>query len=405
MKNSATVSVIIPAYNYAEFLPMTIASVLAQGWKEEDVEMIVVDDGSTDGTQKMLQRFRHPSLRYLRQDNAGLAAARNRGLLEAQGEYVVFLDADDLLVPGYLRSQIACLEANPDADMAIAAHQQATSLHPHAFFRSIDSWPLCANRHEIHLYYNNIAPVHAFTLRRASIGSGRFFDAGLKACEDYDFWFKCQLDGLRFVSNAQALVLYRRHPDSMSANAARQSRHDCLLLDRVFLALSREREDERTHGKLAACIFGCLEAMRRILPFDRSKAEEIAASKLPLLLERAGSRTDSPDQRYAPIVRHYRNAAGNAARLPQLLRILSGDVMAALGKWHVSGIYPPGNASEEIFIRQRPLALRELNRRIADINRHNACPAPIHVLDALSGGCRLGLRKLKRLIPARSLIA
>jgi hypothetical protein len=87
----------------------------------------------------------------------------------------------------------------------------------------------------------------------------------------------------------------------------------------------------------------------------------------------------------------------NTARLLEPAGILDGNVTAALGKWRDSGTYPLENKPGEVFIRQRPIALRELNRRLADINRHNACPAPVCVLDALSGACRLGLYKLKRL--------
>ena len=94
------VSVVIPAYNYAHFLPEAIASVLAQ--TGADLELIVVDDGSPDNTPEVCARCADPRVRLVRQPNAGLSAARNTGIREARFPYVAFLDADDRWEPGFL---------------------------------------------------------------------------------------------------------------------------------------------------------------------------------------------------------------------------------------------------------------------------------------------------------------
>ncbi len=92
------ISVIIPCYNQAHFLYEAIESVLAQ--THHDFEIIVVDDGSTDSTAEVAAG--HPDVRYVRQPNRGVATARNTGLRESEGEYLVFLDADDHLLPAAL---------------------------------------------------------------------------------------------------------------------------------------------------------------------------------------------------------------------------------------------------------------------------------------------------------------
>jgi glycosyltransferase involved in cell wall biosynthesis len=107
------VSVVIPCYNQARFLGEAIQSVLCQGYT--DLEIIVVDDGSNDGTEEVASGYARedPRVRLIKQENRGLAAARNRGLAEAGGEYVVFLDSDDRLVSGALGVGVRELEAHP----------------------------------------------------------------------------------------------------------------------------------------------------------------------------------------------------------------------------------------------------------------------------------------------------
>jgi glycosyltransferase involved in cell wall biosynthesis len=111
MADSPSVSVIIPTYNRAKFVGDAIQSVLDQTFT--DYEIIVVDDGSTDNTKAILGQFKD-KIRYIYQENQGVSAARNRGIQAAQGEYIAFLDSDDLFLPTKLEKQIAYLLQNPD---------------------------------------------------------------------------------------------------------------------------------------------------------------------------------------------------------------------------------------------------------------------------------------------------
>jgi glycosyltransferase involved in cell wall biosynthesis len=113
MNRSRTVSVIIPTYNRAHYLEEAIESVLNQDIRDCRIEIIVVDDGSTDNTKEVLGKFGN-RVRYIYQDNCGAGPARNRGINEATGEWVAFLDSDDRWLPGKLTLQFKVLDAFPD---------------------------------------------------------------------------------------------------------------------------------------------------------------------------------------------------------------------------------------------------------------------------------------------------
>jgi glycosyltransferase involved in cell wall biosynthesis len=106
------VSVIIPAYNHGHFLGEAIQSVLDQTFPE--FELIVVDDGSTDNTKEVVESFKDPRIRYIYQENRGLPAARNTGIKASGGEYIAFLDSDDVWLPRNLELKVQVLDARPD---------------------------------------------------------------------------------------------------------------------------------------------------------------------------------------------------------------------------------------------------------------------------------------------------
>src|SRR5262249_51410620 len=116
---AALVSIIIPCYNQAHFLGEAIESVLAQSHSHH--EIVVIDDGSTDNTRAVAGRY--PGIRYIRQVNCGLSAARNTGLRCSQGDYIVFLDADDRLFPQALRIGLESLTSHPECMFAAGRYE------------------------------------------------------------------------------------------------------------------------------------------------------------------------------------------------------------------------------------------------------------------------------------------
>ena len=113
------ISVIIPLYNKGEYVSRALDSVLAQTY--EDFELIVVDDGSTDNSPDVVRGYQDRRLRFIQQENAGPGPARNRGVREARGTYVTFLDADDEWLPDYLKRSYETLQQYPDCDICVAA--------------------------------------------------------------------------------------------------------------------------------------------------------------------------------------------------------------------------------------------------------------------------------------------
>ncbi|WLG95377.1 glycosyltransferase family A protein [Pseudomonas sp. FP198] len=118
------ISVVIPAYNYAETLPRAVNSVIAQ-LGEAQAELLVIDDGSTDATPQVLEQLQaeHAGLfRALRKPNGGLSSVRNRGIEEARGQYLIFLDADDEMAPGALAAVTRHVASHPETRLVIGGH-------------------------------------------------------------------------------------------------------------------------------------------------------------------------------------------------------------------------------------------------------------------------------------------
>ncbi len=143
-KEGMRFSVVIPAYNYGHLLPRALESALAQ--PGEDYEILIIDDGSSDNTPALVAELlqRHPGrFRYLRQENRGLAAVRNRGVDETIGEYLLFLDADDRLLPDALGRFRRFLGERADWGMVCAGHR---SVHPDGRTRNHPMPPLTSDR-------------------------------------------------------------------------------------------------------------------------------------------------------------------------------------------------------------------------------------------------------------------
>ena len=179
----ALISVIIPAYNHAVFLPESIESVLAQSY--ERYEIIIVDDGSTDQTADVVRRY--PGVRYVKQRNQGLAAARNRGVQESQGACLVFLDADDHLLPHHLRTCLDAFRTHPKIGWVCGDHRlfgEPDGTQP--FHRCGPSPDYYASFLRI-CFITNIATV---MFRKEVVLDVGGFHEDVRTCEDRDFYLR-----------------------------------------------------------------------------------------------------------------------------------------------------------------------------------------------------------------------
>lgn len=180
------VTVIIPTYNRALLLPRAISSVLKQTMS--DLELLVVDDGSTDGTAAVVRALGDRRIRYLPQANAGVAAARNRGMREARGELVAFLDSDDEWSPHKLARQVACLQQAP-AEVGLVYTGTVDDdgqggLSVKVAHHRGDLSRVLMRANVLHGGGSNVL------IRRRVVATVGFFDETLPAIEDYDYWLR-----------------------------------------------------------------------------------------------------------------------------------------------------------------------------------------------------------------------
>jgi GT2 family glycosyltransferase len=256
------VSVIIPTYNYGGFLAECVNSVFRQS--EKNIEIIIVDDGSTDNTPDVVKSFKG-RVKYIFQENKGLSAARNTGFKYASGDFVQLLDSDDLLGINAIAAKANFLRQNPDVSIAVSS--------PNHLFSSLSAdgkpiitgdWHLYRSNLDIHLAYFNIAPIHAFLVRRTVVERVGYFDESLKACEDYDYWLRAAALGYvpHYCGEGMA-VYYRRHPTSMSSNLKKQYYHDALLHPVVLKLLSSDNALRTSQNHWLAFFAGLLTTLMR----------------------------------------------------------------------------------------------------------------------------------------------
>jgi glycosyltransferase involved in cell wall biosynthesis len=235
MERSPVISVIIPCYNQGRFLRDALDSVGRA--TTQSVEVIVVDDGSTDDTAKVAAGA--PGVICVRQANAGLAAARNRGLEAARGEYVSFLDADDRFAPGGLDAGAAALAAHADCAFVFGrcvAMTAAGELMPTA------EQPRIERDLYVELLRRNVIYMPAMALfRTAAVVRVGGFDPTVNAAADYRLYLRIARDSDSY-DHGQIVAHYRQHDSNMSRNASRMLRETLTVLAREWPYVSNRPE-------------------------------------------------------------------------------------------------------------------------------------------------------------------
>lgn len=226
------ISVVIPTYNRARFLKEALESVFSQ--TVADREIIVVDDGSSDETRAVLEPFRD-RIRYLYQENAGGAAARNRGIAAARGEWVAFLDSDDRWEPHALQALLEAASRHPEAGFIImraceidAAGQRTGrrlgKRSPGPFFTTPD------------LLWGDSGSIHMPMIRRSLLETVGGFDESLAAAQDCELAIRFSFH-TRLVSVPEPLLLRRVHSGNLSSDMLLNS----IMWLRVLEKLKREQ--------------------------------------------------------------------------------------------------------------------------------------------------------------------
>lgn len=222
---TSLVSVLIPCYNAERWISKTLESALSQTWA--NIEVIVVDDGSPDRSLEIAKSFESARIKVISQHKQGAAAARNLALREAQGEFVQFLDADDLLAPGKIEIQIKRLMSEPSDALATGSwvrfngdEIQAARFHTHPDFRDYDSavdWLIQA--------WNGrgTMPVLAWLIPRRVIDKTGPWIEDLSLGDDTEYFTRVTLNGTKIVFCPEALGYYRSGNPSLSARRDREA--------------------------------------------------------------------------------------------------------------------------------------------------------------------------------------
>ena len=234
MYDHPTVSVVIPSYNYGRFVRDAVESALAQSRKP--LEIIVVDDGSTDDTRQVLQPYHDKgNIRYIYQKNSGLSAARNTGIQAAAGEWIAFLDADDVWFVDKLALQLQCAQMQRDACIIGAVEStHATAAVPNVKDANGESIPFtCLSTLDL----LGAMPFGASSVmaRRSALIEAGLFNEKRRSVEDREMWLKLTLLGSGARVN-KPLWTYRIHPNQMNANPGRMSENYASVLDDFFVS-------------------------------------------------------------------------------------------------------------------------------------------------------------------------
>lgn len=215
------ISIVVTCYNYGKYLERCLNSILAQTYK--DYEIFIINDGSTDNTDEVVAPYiNNPNLKYIKQENAGQTVAKNNGISHASGEYIAFLDADDLWEKDKLEKQIILFNA-PKVGVVYSGFTQIGENDETTYIFV----PSLKHRGKIReqLLFNNFICFSSSIIRRSVLDEIGHFDESLAMGIDWDLWLRVSIK-YKFDYVDENLVLHRvGHPHQMSKNV--EKRFEC----------------------------------------------------------------------------------------------------------------------------------------------------------------------------------
>ncbi len=256
------VSIIMPAYNGEQYIAESIISVINQTY--QDWELIVVDDGSADRTREVAfdLKKRESRIKYLYQKNGGQGKARNRGMRQSQGDFIAFLDQDDLWLPDKLELQIKVAN-DTDADVIFS---NSYIFHDGSAFDEMMAFPtvsgrFCGKEMLDLLFIQNRIPILTALVKKTSVEQVGFIndDEIIKNCDDYDLWLRLAERGATFFGMPDKLARYRVHPNQASKNEIKSLKSEAAVLERHYhkVGVGEKEKRQRFHDvyqKLASSL-------------------------------------------------------------------------------------------------------------------------------------------------------
>lgn len=249
------VSIVIPTFNVEKYIIETIESVLAQTYKH--IELIVIDDGSTDNTSKLIESY-GSKVRFIRQENSGVCLARNRGITETTGELICLMDHDDYWFPEKISRQVEVMQQHIDIGVVYSSfirwHPNSSGKYP-----APDSWDVKSTPDNVDTVFSGWI-YHQFLLdcwmltstamfRREVFNTSGMFDPTLPYGEDWDLWLRISRD-YPFIKLTRPNTLYRQH-QSQGSRVQRPIDYRSMLISQAISRWGLSSSDGRTVGKIA----------------------------------------------------------------------------------------------------------------------------------------------------------
>ncbi len=254
------VSVIIPTYNRAWVISAAIDSVLSQDYP--NFELIVIDDGSTDNTRAVLNNY-DEKINIIYQENRGVSAARNAGILQSNGEYIAFLDSDDLWEDKKLSCQINFFIENPDA--LICQTEEIWVRNGKRVNPKVKHKKPSGMIYEQSLHLCLVSP-SAVMIKRRLFDQVGLFDENLLSCEDYDLWLRISIKNPIYLTPEPLVIKNGGHHDQLSAvpglDKYRIVSLQKLLLDKRLPVKYREKTLTVLQTKCEIYASGCIKRRR-----------------------------------------------------------------------------------------------------------------------------------------------
>lgn len=237
------VSIIIPTFNGERFIKETIDNCLEQSYK--NIEIIVINDGSSSKkvSDVLKEYIDKKVIRYIYQDNKGLAGARNTGILNSRGEYIQFLDDDDLLDKYKIENQVKYLEENKDI-LGVYCKTKYFDNDTKEVIKELDITPTSDIYEQFLL--KNFLSVNSILIRKKEL----LFDESLRSLEDYDYWLRYfNINGkIGFIDNTYCMV--RVHNNNMSSNLHRMAENEIRVLEKELLKNKNSKYEELINYRL-----------------------------------------------------------------------------------------------------------------------------------------------------------
>ena len=273
---SGLVSVIVPTYNRADLICETLGSVFAQTYRP--IEILVIDDGSTDNTEEVVKSYlancdEQIKLIYIKQDHAGAQVARNRGCQNSKGEFIQFLDSDDLLSPEKLYNQVKALQESPPASVAYGAWRCLYSNGRNKYGPISQLKPEPSEEKMLRGYLSGtwFCPCHSYLFARQSVIEIGPWDEKLLIRQDTDYLTRTLLKNFRFQFVPGSEVLYRRHANMHIGSPIYFKNHfDSLLyLSKKWYSILEEQKRLKAYENEIASGLFCLAEDAYVMRYSK----------------------------------------------------------------------------------------------------------------------------------------